>query len=641
MKQSFIILIFILTSSYTYSTPRDLLQKQVTAGNIQQLLLSADQWVKYPAYSDRTGWNNLTCRQKESIIKAGESSLSYKWEMIPATAYLEYERSGSRKIMEDPYGNNCRALGRLLFAELAEGKGRFMNQLINGVWAFCDMPSWVLSAHLPVQASRRNLPDFREQIIDLGSSDMGAFLSWTWYFMHFEFDKINPVISLRLEKEIRDRILDPYMKRNDYWWQALEGKPDVLVNNWNPWCNSNVLTCYLLLEKDPQKKAAGVYKTIVSTDQFINYVKEDGACEEGPSYWSHAAGKLYDYLEILFRATNGRVSIYNEPIVKKMGEYIVNSYVGNDWVVNFADASAKGGGNAGLIYRYGKAINSIDMLSFSGYLYQQKKGNTEIETVRDFFRTIENILTIDSLQLVKPGLPEQAVAWYPQTEFLYQRNNDGLFLACKGGFNNESHNHNDAGSFSLWADGIPFFIDAGVGTYTRQTFGRERYTIWTMQSAYHNLPAINGFAQQNGAEYKVKNTRFDEKNHLFSTDIAGAYPKEAGINNWTRSYSLNAAVLTIRDEFSLQKADSVNVLNFLVWAKPAEEKPGIIRLQKDGTIVQLQFNPKLFLFTTDEILLTDKRLSSVWGEKIYRIRLTSTQLKTRDKYQLLITKMAH
>ena len=38
------------------------------------------------------------------------------------------------------------------------------------------------------------------------------------------------------------------------------------------------------------------------------------------------------------------------------------------------------------------------------------------------------------------------------------------------------------------------------GTYTKQTFGKDRYTIWTMQSNYHNLPMINGVPQKFGQE---------------------------------------------------------------------------------------------------------------------------------------------
>jgi hypothetical protein len=38
-------------------------------------------------------------------------------------------------------------------------------------------------------------------------------------------------------------------------------------------------------------------------------------------------------------------------------------------------------------------------------------------------------------------------------------------------------------------DGQPMLIDVGVGVYRRQTFGMERFEIWTMQSSWHNAPS--------------------------------------------------------------------------------------------------------------------------------------------------------
>ena len=111
---------------------------------------------------------------------------------------------------------------------------------------------------------------------------------------------------------------------------------------------------------------------MISTDKFLNYVKADGACEEGPSYWGHAAGKLYDYLQILSLGTGGKISIFNQPQIRYMGEYIVRSYIGNGWVVNFADASARGGGDVALIYRYGVAVNSNMMKGYAAEKNQEK-----------------------------------------------------------------------------------------------------------------------------------------------------------------------------------------------------------------------------------------------------------------------------
>ena len=141
--------------------------------------------------------------------------------------------------MEVPYDANRQALNTLMLAELAEGKGRFIDQLLNGAYMSCEMNSWVLSAHLPRQSSKRSLPDFREQIIDLGSGGYGALMAWVHYFFRKPFDKINPVVSLQMRKAIKERILDPYMNDDDMWWMAFNWQPGEIINNWNPWCNSN------------------------------------------------------------------------------------------------------------------------------------------------------------------------------------------------------------------------------------------------------------------------------------------------------------------------------------------------------------------------------------------------------------------
>ncbi len=617
--------------------PRNFLQKKASLQQVKTMLVPKSEWIKYPAYTNRTGWDKLTGELKEKIIKGGESCLTYTWKVVTASDYLEYERSGSRTAMENPFGSNNKAMSYLVFAELAEGKGRFINQIVNGVWYSCDMSSWVLSAHLPVQKSGRTLPDFNEQIIDLTSAELGSFYAWVYYFFHDEFDKINPVISARLKLTIQQRILQPYMERSDYWWQALS-KPGVLVNNWNPWCNFNVLTCYLLMEDDSDKLSTAIYKTMQSVDEFINYVKEDGACEEGPSYWGHAAGKLYDYLQMLSNATNGKISLFDEPMIKDMGEYISRSYVGNDWVVNFADASAKASGNAGIIFRYGKAVKSDEMKQFAAYLVKKTKGKNEFSDTRDFFRTIENIVTYDELNNTIPSLTSHPYTWYPKTEFCYMQNRQGFFIAAKAGFNNESHNHNDVGTFSLYADTIPFFIDAGVGTYTRQTFSSERYTIWTMQSNYHNLPVINGEPQQFGAEYKARDVKFDPNKKLFSMDIAGAYADTSAAQSWIRSYTLKEDALIVDDVFMLKNMRVNNVINFLTWAEPDISKNGVVLFQKSGTILQLKYDAGIFAIKKETIPQTDKRLTAVWGDNLYRFSLIAKNKQLKGKYQFVIKK---
>lgn len=614
-------------------TERNMLQKVANEATLKNVLVMKQAWVPYPAYTDRAAWDSLMGPNKQRLIEAGEKLLNYKWQSIPASSYLAYERTGERKVMETPMDANRRALNALMLAELAEGKGRFIDQLLDGAYMSCEMNSWVLSAHLPRQSSKRSLPDFREQIIDLGSGGYGSLMAWVHYFFRKPFDKINPVVSLQMRKEIKERILDPYMNDDEMWWMAFNWKPGEIINNWNPWCNSNVLQCFLLMENSNARLSKAIYRSMQSVDKFINFVKSDGACEEGTSYWGHAAGMLYDYLQILSDGTGGKISLFNEPMIRRMGEYMSRSYVGNGWVVNFADASAKGGGDPLLIYRFGKAVNSEEMMGFAAFLLDGQKPYASLGN--DTYRSLESLLCYNGLVKTAPKHDIPSVTWYPETEFCYMKNKNEMFLAAKGGFNNESHNHNDAGTFSLYVNTIPVLIDAGVGTYTKQTFSGERYTIWTMQSDYHNLPMINGVSQKYGQEYKATNTTCNEKKRIFSADIATAYPAEAKVKSWIRSYALDDRKLTVTDDYTLSEVVASNQVNFLTWGNVTFPSPGKIRIEVKGQKVEMDY-PAQFKANLETVKLDDSRLSNVWGKEIYRITLKTEEKKATGNYKFVI-----
>ena len=214
-KTIFIIclLFTVLCTSQAYEK-RNLLQNNASEALIQSSLVMHQKWVPYPKYPDRAGWETLLGAEKKPIIEAGERYLDYQWQVVRATDFLDYERSGNRTTMQKPYNQNINVLSRLLVAELAEGRGRFVGDLINGVFFFCEMTSWAESAHLAAyQKSHRALPDYREEILELRQGDIAQLLAWTYYFMKDEFDKVDPIIANRLRYELQRRELDPFFKR--------------------------------------------------------------------------------------------------------------------------------------------------------------------------------------------------------------------------------------------------------------------------------------------------------------------------------------------------------------------------------------------------------------------------------------------
>ena len=614
---------------------RNLLQNEANFEKVKSALVMGQKWVPYPNYSDRSGWNAFLGNYKEEYIRKGEAYLDYEWKVVKATDYLEFGRSGNRTIMESPFNKNNTAVSSLFMAEMAEGNGRFVDQIINGVFASCEMTTWSLSAHLGLQKVGGCFPSYEEHVIDLGAGNLASQLAWIYYYLKPSFDKVNPLISKRLRHELQSRILDTYMNEDHFWWMAFNLKPGRLVNNWNPWCNFNVLQCFFLLENDRDKLAEAVYRTMTSVDHFINYTHADGACEEGPSYWGHAAGKMYDYLQMLYDGTGGTVSVFDQPIIKNMGEYIARSYVGNGWVVNFADASAKGGGDADLIFRYGKATGSQVMMGYAAFL--KSLSAKDVAPTGDIFRLFQTLLYSKEMAGTDVAYEVPAYSWYPETEFCYMTNKNGFFVAAKGGYNNESHNHNDVGTFSLYLNTTPVFIDAGVGTYTRQTFSSERYSIWTMQSNYHNLPMINGVPERFGSEYKATDARFDPKRMCFSANIATAYPVEANVKKWIRSYQIGKNSLKIEDSFSLSKADKPNQVNFLTWGKVDVSVPGIVTVEVNGEKVRMTYDKSTFTPVVETVRLDDPRLSNVWGGQLFRISLNANKQSLSGSYTYTIT----
>jgi hypothetical protein len=111
-----------------------------------------------------------------------------------------------------------------------------------------------------------------------------------------------------------------------------------------------------------------VEKIISSLDKFLNGYSDDGGCDEGPSYWGAAGALLYESLEILKDATNGKFDVFDDPLVQNIGKYFYQVNIHAPYFINFADADAKTGGNASIVYRYGKAIKDIRMQQFGAYL---------------------------------------------------------------------------------------------------------------------------------------------------------------------------------------------------------------------------------------------------------------------------------
>lgn len=597
----------------------------------------------WPSYTDRGRWATLNAIYRQQLISEGDSALSYQWQIVPATAYLEYVRTGNRYIMEDIYNRNVTALKKLVFAELAEGKERFVPQIINGVWTLCEVTSWSISASIGLQRQGPGLPDVNEPVLELGAGITSNVMAWTYHLFRSTFDRYSPLIAQRMKQEINRRILQPYYTRNDFWWMALDGKQRT-VNNWNVWLNFNALTCMLLVEDDAAQRTAGIYKTMRSVDQFINYYKDDGACEEGPAYWSHAGGMLYNYLSLLKQATGGGIDLFDKPLIKNIGSYIGKAYIDSNYYLNYADAAAKLTTDAGIVYLYGKATGDRPLMAFGAYLAQQQRWQKAVP-VETMYGGLRNLFMATEILGAPAQPPLMASGWMGGTGIAIARDEagsaKGFYFSALAGHNDESHNHNDVGTCVLFYNGRPILIDVGNGTYTGQTFGPQRYSIWTMRSAYHNVPLINGVEQKEGKQYAARTVQFKDAGPIvsFSADIAAAYPAEAKVDTWLRTYTLQRGhSFTISDDYRLKANDGRNALHFMTSTTVVQKKEGVLRLDTGSDTLELVYDPRLFKLTIEPITIDDKKLLQSWPPLVYRLVFSMTGHQTRGKHRLVVRK---
>jgi len=632
-------------SQYTSGQERAFLAGQYDLKYLQKVIIPRDDWHPYPDVNEPEGWQSLPDAVRNGHIALGEEALGKEWESLPATVFLEFVRTGNRSNYSSLTFGRRRQLAQLVLAEVMEGEGRFVDDIVNGIWAISEESFWGIPPHLAVQRAGRGLPDVAEPIVDLFAAETGSLLAWTLYLVGDRLDEISPLIRERIHLEVDRRILTPNLEREDFWWM---GYGPHNLNNWNPWINSNWLTMVLLLERDEERRLKSIHKIMYSLDQFIDGYPCDGGSDEGPSYWSRAAGSLLDALELLGSASGGAIDIYEKPLIQEMGKFIYRTYISSEYFINFADASPRINVAPALVFQYGRAIKDSLLTGFAAFS-AEKQGWGEGAIPGSFGslgRQLPALFLIDDLRSTQPAEPQALDFWLKDIQVMGARSVEGssagLYVAAKGGHNFESHNHNDIGNFLVYADGRPVLIDVGSGVYNATTFGEHRYTNWNVQSAFHNVPTINGIMQKDGREFTARNVQYSSSGRQASLtlDIAGAYPEEAAVQSWVRSVTLNRGQsVEIRDEYRLEEIRGPLTLNLMTSLSPAVHEPGRITLATtDGAPVSatIDYDHERFDVTFEPIPLEDERMRRNWGDRLTRIILTATNPKLSDTFTMTV-----
>ena len=431
--------------------------------------------------------------------------------------------TGNRSIYERTYFTRRLALdSSALLALIYPEEEKYLERLMDQIYAICDEYTWCLPAHQGVLEENNNIR------IDLFAAETGFALSEIYTMLE---DRLEPLIKNRIIAEIDRRIIKPITASEYYgWWE--HGKA-----NWTAVCMGSVAGTFMLMRPDLAVNMIDRFNT--SMDHYLSGFNDDGMCLEGCGYWHYGFGFFTVYADMVRTFTEGKVDFFKRPKVKAVATFLQKMFLSGKASVSFSDGGRACSYHLGLCH-YLKNEYPDDVGVYKPeYSYNY-------DGCGRFCLQLRSATWLNEDYYYNPTPDNGSAEYYAQDSEWFIKRTSSYGFAAKGGSNAEPHNHNDVGSFVFAKNGEQMIMDLGAGSYTRQYFQGERYTFLEADSRGHNLPIINGTVQFAGREAVAKDTKVE--NGVFSTDIAGAYKVE-GLNSIKRSFTFTEDAVTLTDEF--------------------------------------------------------------------------------------------
>lgn len=574
--------------------------------------------------------NKIHEQNKAQCIAAAEQALAEEIPVLPISMYMLYDQTGNRTIYEKPYFRRRDMLLALAAGELADGKkGKYIKKIMDVLWAVLEETSWVVPAHNASDLEIHAPYEF-DQInrLDLFSAATGATVAIVYYYFKEAFAAIIPrYFNEKIEIELQRRIIQPFVSDYPLEWKGLSGW---YVNNWNPWITSNCLTVALLAVADTELRRSVTEKACQYLNNYFHFTFDDGACIEGVNYYFASNAVIFDIAQLLYDLTAGEFNLSGSAYLKVLLEYIVQMYAGNGRFFSMSDFGRNAMNQKGELRFYKRAAEAVGSAKLRA-LYDTIQSECNAEPVLQFksvqfhsYRFIRNLSVSVEKNTEAPASLGDSYLESVQQMVLRDRH---FTLFLKAANNHQPHGHNDSGEFMVYYKKQPLFVDPGVEAYTAPSFGPDRGRIWTMRSAWHNTPILNGFEQQEGRQgdfngkYRTTDVQADLAARKLSMQLKSVYPDHNGIISAVRTMQLKNGEITVMDDFTFDRQGEYT-FNLIALSKPRVEEGKLI-FSCGGEQIVCYFNAD-YTVKVEERRLDDVQMHGIWAQDyLYRVAITN------------------
>ncbi len=547
----------------------------------QQIIDQTAAWLELgprgfmPPASDRSAWNAAGL-DRARILKDATEVMDLPVPALSDDLYLDFMRSGLREPFTCPYEDRIWRAERLALAECVEFQGRFLPALRDLLTLILVEKTWVY----PMHDGPVGYTAFRGECayIDLGAAVRAANLAAIGVWLG---EPLGEPLWARIRSEIDRRIVQPYLRyvfdgqsAPGWWWVTA-------TTNWNSVCHAGTVYATLAVVEDVETRARVVAATAENTARYFQGFTPDGYISEGMGYWGYGYGHFVILAETLLRATGGRLDLYRQHADKAaaVASYPLRVRLSESCYPAFSDCGFGARPDPSILRLLSRRVelpdSEIDLSArYTGVnAYHQdldlapppesqpRLGVPEFSTRRGYFREAGVLVCHPS-----PGQP-------------------GIAAAMKGGHNEEMHNHNDVGSYTVVIDDQPVLADPGMEIYTKRTFSGRRYNSPALNSYGHPVPVIDGQLQSVGrsAAAIVLEADFTDLADRFVIDMTAAYHVE-GLQSVRRTFQFERSgrtSLKITDEFVLTTSRNVGTA-LITPGEFRQLEPAFVRISYQG-----------------------------------------------------------
>lgn len=588
-------------------------------------------------------------RLTEQLLQAGDELRGRELPPLTEELFSLYERVGDRRQYEAVYFLRRKFLSVFGILARLEHRPEDIRKLEEVMEEICREECWALPAHV----DRAGNPDWR-LTVELFASETAQALSELCVCLETE---LRPELTSLVRAEVFRRVLRPFLESEVPfdWWEGC-------TMNWCAVCCGSIGSAALWVLRDQPEQLDRVLKRVTAAlSGYLSGFARDGACLEGPRYYSYGMSFYVLFARQLEEYSVGELRLLEKDEVLRAARAQQECCFSSGRTVSFSDGESRERFRVGLFACLARTFPELQFPDFSlaadldsDSCYRYALLSRDLTFTREYLQWMEQQaagredfsdqdckpagpVSENSEDSAAVGLTRARHSVFPDAQWSICESESGCAMAAKGGHNDEPHNHNDVGSFLYLAGSEMFLEDLGAGEYTRDYMHEGRYKILCNRSLGHNVPLIGGMEQQAGRQFACSSFEADGQGHT-RMRLDRAYPVPEQDRFWrTLDFDLKTGRLTVTDQFETALAVTENLVSRFY---PQVTADGYLLTGQEGSCRICCLQGKDFEVTEEEHREPGGRISTVYrmhweipasADRKAEIRISGYQNKGKER----------